>query len=183
MSDMMMKVVTFLVLAGFFLAVVLYRPLCLKCIRTKGYDPDTGLGKILGVASIALPAVLGINVVRNGLVLILLFLVPFALNIAMRVSKIGFGMALIITVLQTLGVVWMGLKALIEFAWNAMGVMNGTATVSSKPHTRQEKVDVKKAAAYQMYQANMTMGDISPEEAEEEYDAAVTKADQEPWYP
>lgn len=102
MEDVLIMALGMPLLVGFIVAVIAYKPYRDRLIMTKGYDADSS-GNLLAGASIILPAVLSINVVSNPIILGLCFLVPFIINIATRISKIGVGSAVLITVLQTFG--------------------------------------------------------------------------------
>lgn len=151
-----------ILLVGFFIAVAAYKPMRNRLILTKGYDADGGLGYILAGASIVLPLVLSINIVQSGVVLALCFIIPFVLNILLRIGKIGVGSAIMITALQTFGIIWVVLKWLL----NAFSAMFGGAQKGGDSATAKMNADcAQKAELYRQYQARVAEAEANRDEA------------------
>ncbi len=162
MGDLLSMVLGIALLVGFVAALIAYKPLRDRLIVTKGYDADSS-GNLLAGASILLPLVLGINVVQSPLVLVLLFLVPFVINVVTRMSKIGAKDAVLITVLQTFGFIWV----VIKWIWNICNQMMGAADRGGSAAVNRRNADAaRKQELYRQYQATV-------EDAERHRDMAM----------
>lgn len=190
MEDVLIMALGMPLLVGFIVAVIAYKPYRDRLIMTKGYDADRS-GNLLAGASIILPAVLSINVVSNPIILGLCFLVPFIINIATRISKIGVGSAVLITVLQTFGFIWIAIKAIGRFCMKMMG---GVDKAGTDVINRRNADEARKQELYRQYQAevedaerhrdmalDMMGGDAATDavirQAEDEYHRKVSEVD------
>lgn len=162
MGELLVMALGMVLIVGFFVALIAYKPYRNRLIATKGYDADSS-GKFLAGASIVLPAVLSINVVSDPKILGLCFLVPFIINIVTRISKIGIVNAVLITVLQTFGFIWIAIKAIGRFCMKMMG---GADKAGTDVINRRNADEAKKQELYRQYQAKV-------EDAERHRDMAL----------
>jgi len=175
MGETLLTVMGLVIVIGFAVAVIAYKPVRNRIIATKGYDADKS-GKLLAMASIGLPLLLGFNMVRDVKVLVLLFLVPFAINVVLRIGKIGVGNAILITVLQTFGIIWVILKG----AYNIFKKATGAAERGGNEAIARRNADeAKKAELMREYEAKVARIERGSDEISDltgETDAAIAAA-------
>ena len=190
--DTTTKVLSVVLLVGFILAIVAYKPVRNRVIATKGYDADKGIGNTLAFASIVLPLALsGFELVQDPIIVGACFFIPLILNIVLRISKVGFGNALLLTFLQTAGVIWVVFAKIFSVVARMMDMSFADA---EKADARRNADLAKKEELYRQYRASvaeaeanrdevltMTGGDIATDskiaEAEDEYNRKVSEID------
>lgn len=149
------NILAFLLIVGLVVGAVGYKPIRNKLIREKGYDADMS-GKVLsGLALLAFALGGGLAADGNGAAMLgfAVGLVLLVINVLKRVKAIGVGSAILITLVQTLSIVWLAFVWFIKMIW---GMFNGFTSHNVDVGTQQEKVsrDAQlKAQLLQEYEA------------------------------
>lgn len=141
------------ILIGFVVGIIAYKPVRNKLIREKGYDADSE-GKGLFIAAIA-SAFIGLCASESGVgdfaiiaglgvsaVLILILLVK-------RVKAVGIGNALLVTLLQVLSMAWLFFAWFFKLAWN---MFNGFTSNHIAVEGKKEQVSRDAALKAQLLQ-------------------------------
>lgn len=174
MGEMLLTILGVVILGGIAVGVIAYKPVRNRLIREKGYDADTE-GTFYGVLALIsiFAGFCGIEALGNiapiagagvAAVLILIMMVK-------RIKAVGLGNALLVTLLQTLSIVWLFFAWVFKTAW---GLMNG---MSSTPKVNKDAE--RKAALMREYEdkvAGIRRGSDEISDLTGETDAAVAAA-------
>lgn len=155
-----------------------------ELIRTKGYDADLGIGKILAMLTVGAILVAALRgdeggggriVIMCGLVAV----VSLAVNVLLRVKAIGIKDAVLISLEQT---VYMVVGAFVWIAKTIWGMFNGFTSKHNAAEVKRAKaqeVAEHKAALMREYEASVAAIKRGSDEVADltgETDAAIAQA-------
>lgn len=143
MGETLGMVLAAVILIGFAVGIIAYKPVRNKLIREKGYDADES-GKLLSMfAMIAIigGCMAGTSGDRANVGLIALgFAVGIGLqvfNVIRRAKAVGMGNAVLITLLQMLSMLWICIVWVVKMVW---GMVNGSSGRDVAVSTKKEQV-------------------------------------------
>lgn len=155
-----------------------------ELIRTKGYDADLGIGKILAIVTVG--ALVGVAS-RSGdydggkvvAVCILVAVASLAANVLLRIKAIGVKDAVLISLEQT---VYMVAGAFVWFVKTIWGMFNGFTSKHNAAEVKRAKAQAeaeRKASLMREYEASVAAIERGSDEVSDltgETDAAIAQA-------
>lgn len=161
MRDIVESALGLLLIVGLVVGAVAYTPMRDKLIREKGYDADYSGGRALSILTL-LAFALGYGMFVDGNASTSIAMLSFAVgiillvvNVLKRAKALGVGSAILITLVQTLSMVWLFFVWFVKTAWRMFNGFTSQHIDDQAKAAKANKAAERKAALMREYEASV----------------------------